>query len=120
MNGPYDFTSEQIDKVVDEKKLGNYALGRIKESGGSNLTVHWVGRSDTDLNKELKARLNLKYPKFKFSYADSKQAAFEKECRNYHDFGGKEALDNKIHPDRPDGMDKLKCPVSGCTELQPV
>ena len=117
MKGPYDFTAEQIDKVVAEKRIGNYALGKVGATNDVNLSVSWVGRSDTDLNKELKARLDLKHPKFKFSYADSKQAAFEKECRNFHDFGGKKALDNKIHPDRPDGMARLKCPVPNCTEL---
>jgi hypothetical protein len=117
MKGPYDFTSEQIDKLVEDEKLGNYALGKVDESDGL-LVVSWVGRSDTDLKKELKARLDMKYPKFKYSYADSKKAAFEKECRNYHDFGGKKLLANKIHPDRPDGMDDLECPVAGCTELQ--
>lgn len=39
----------------------------------------------------------------------SAKAAFEKECHNYHDFGGKEKLDNTIHPDRPAGSG-WKCP----------
>ena len=44
-----------------------------------------------------------KYEKFKYSYADTPKDAFEKECRNYHDFGGSEDLDNDVHPDRPEG-----------------
>ena len=42
----------------------------------------------------------------------AQKAAFEKECRNFHDFGGVEKLDNDIHPDRPDGA-AWKCPVCG-------
>ncbi len=53
---------------------------------------------------------NNKYKHFKFSYATSPKAAFEKECKNYHDFGGSEKLDNKQHPERPDGTN-WECPV---------
>ena len=38
------------------------------------------------------------YTRFAFSYARSAEAAFEKECRNYHDFGGSDSLDNEAHP----------------------
>ena len=38
------------------------------------------------------------YTCFAFSYARSAEAAFEKECRNYHDFGGSDGLDNETHP----------------------
>jgi hypothetical protein len=42
------------------------------------------------------------YTRFAFSYARSAEAAFEKESRNYHDFGGSDVLDNeappRIHP----------------------
>ena len=38
------------------------------------------------------------YTCFAFSYARSAEAAFEKECRNYHDFGGSDGLDNEAHP----------------------
>ena len=38
------------------------------------------------------------YTRFAFSYARSAEAAFEKECRNYHDFGGSDGLDNEGHP----------------------
>lgn len=38
------------------------------------------------------------YTRFAYSYAASAQAAFEKECRNYHDFGASEGLDNEVHP----------------------
>jgi hypothetical protein len=38
------------------------------------------------------------YTSFAYSYARSAEAAFEKECRNYHDFGGSDGLDNEAHP----------------------
>jgi hypothetical protein len=38
------------------------------------------------------------YTRFAYSYAASADAAFEKECRNYHDFGGTDGLDNPVHP----------------------
>ncbi len=62
---------------------------------------------------DVKARLRGwvgKYKRFKFSYASSAKDAFEKECRNYHDFGEDKGLDNKVHPRRPDNA-KWKCPV---------
>lgn len=108
MQGPYDFTSKKIDEVVTKTSPGNYALGYTKDN--STFVVQYVGRSDTGVNQELKARLNSKYKKFKYSYATSPKAAFEKECRNYHDFGGSERLDNKYHPDRPSGTN-WKCPI---------
>ena len=108
MEGPFNFDSGTIDRVITRTSLGNYALGRTKEDG--TFIVHYVGRSDTDLKQELKARLEKGHPKFKYSYATSPKAAFEKECKNYHDFGGKDRLENDVHPARPDSS-SWKCPV---------
>jgi hypothetical protein len=38
------------------------------------------------------------YTRFAYSYAPSAQAAFEKEWRNYDDFGGSDGLDNAAPP----------------------
>jgi len=108
MEGPYVFSSSEIDKVVTRTSPGNYALGYTKDD--DTFIVQYVGRSDSDVNQELKARLASKYKKFKYSYASSPKAAFEKECHNYHDFGGSEKLDNEIHPSRPADTN-WKCPV---------
>ncbi len=67
MKGPYDFTSAKIDEIVTETSAGNYALGRTNDEG--KLLVRYVGRSDSDVNAELKNRLDRGYKKFKFSYA---------------------------------------------------
>lgn len=110
MNGPFSFTSEKIDQNVTKTSPGNYALGYITQK--KEFIVTYVGRSDVDLNQELKNRLEPKYKEFMYSYATSPQAAFKKECRTYHDSGGKINLDNEKHPDRPDGT-YWKCPVCG-------
>ena len=44
--------------------------------------------------------VNGSYTRFAYSYAPSAEAAFERECRNYDDFGGSGELDNEAHPVR--------------------
>ena len=106
MQGPYPLNRERINEVVTRTSPGNYALGR---SDDDTFYVKYVGRADSDVKARLKEHLSDGYSHFKFSYATSPKAAFEKECRNYHDFGESKKLDNKIHPDRPDGSG-WKCP----------
>ena len=106
MQGSYELTEDKIDEVVTRISVGNYALGH---KDGDTFKVKYVGRSDNDLNDRLKDWIG-DYRRFKYSYASSPKAAFEKECQNYHDFGGKKKLDNSLHPDRPDGS-KWECPV---------
>lgn len=109
MKGSYELTTEKIDDAVTKESLGNYALGYIRDK---TFYVKYVGRSDNNLNARLKEHVGEKdsYKRFKYSYATSPKAAFEKECKNYHDFGESEILDNEQHPDRPDDSD-WKCPV---------
>ena len=111
MEGAYELTNDSIDAHVTRTSCGNYALGHDTPS---QFTVSYVGRSDDDVNFRLKQWVGKKssYTHFKFSYATSPKAAFEKECKNYHDFGGSEKLDNEKHPERADGTD-WKCPVCG-------
>ena len=113
MTGPYVLTAEEIDRVVTRKSPGNYALGYTVPSGLFVLT--YVGRSDSDLNQELKATVTRTYQEFKYSYAYNLKHGFEKECRNYHDFGRNRKLLNNSHPSRPDGSDWHcpKCRVFG-------
>jgi len=106
MSGSYELTEQKIDEVVTKTSAGNYALGYIKEE---SFIVKYVGKSDTDVNERLKDWVK-KYKRFKYSYASSPKEAFEKECRNFHDFGGIPSLDNKKHPDRPANTD-WKCPA---------
>ena len=109
MNGVYELTTEKIDEVINRKSAGNYALGENKPDG---FYVSYVGRSDTDVNERLKKWVREKsdkYKHFKFSYASSPKAAFEKECKNYHEFCENESSDNDIHPQRPDNTN-WECP----------
>jgi hypothetical protein len=115
-NGPFEFDDETIESEVEEDKLGNYALGYESESDKGVIPIY-VGRSDTDLRRELKASLSTKSQTrkiFKFCYSASAKLAFEKECKNYHDF--RKQLENEIHSRRPEGT-KYRCPVTTCKEL---
>lgn len=103
---------KEIDEKVS-KKLGNYALGHVEDG---KFVEKYIGRSDDDLNARLHDWIG-KYPKFKFSHkANTRKEAFIKECKNFHDFGGTQKLDNTRHPDRPTGYDKntLPCSKQGC------
>jgi hypothetical protein len=44
------------------------------------------------------AAMESSYTRFAYSYAPSAEAAFEKECQNYDDFGGSGGLDNSARP----------------------
>lgn len=44
------------------------------------------------------ANAETSYTRFAYSYAPSAEAAFERECRNYDDFGGSRGLDNETPP----------------------
>lgn len=110
MVGPFPLNEKEIDLQIKRGVPGNYAYGYLNDE--ERFLVQYVGRSDEDLNARIKHGVG-HYKMFKYSYASNMQEAFEKECRNYHDFGGDEGiLDNKIHPDRPDGTN-YRCPV--CT-----
>jgi hypothetical protein len=114
MKGPYDLTTQKIDEIITQTSAGNYALGYVSDS---TFYVKYVGRSDDDVNERLKKWVGKKskYKKFKISLATSPKVAFEKECKNYHDFGGSEKLDNEKHPERPDNAD-WKCPMCNTFE----
>lgn len=114
----YNLTYDEIDRLVLENSIGNYAYGYLNDKGV--FIVCYIGRSDTDLKErikhgieDMKANPNCRYERFKFSYADSIQEAYEKECQNYHDFGGEEGyLRNKEHPAKPDRYEGT-CPICG-------
>ena len=114
----YNLTYDEIDRLVLENSIGNYAYGYLNDKGV--FIVCYVGRSDSDLKErikhgieDMKADPTCRYERFKFSYANSIQEAYEKECRNYHDFGGEEGyLRNKEHPAKPDRYEGT-CPICG-------
>ena len=58
------------------------------------------------------SRVDSAYSRFVFSYAGSSKAAFDNECRDYHDFGGRDGLDNERHPVPPPGS-LWECVIHG-------
>lgn len=112
MLGPYPLTQDDINLRIPDKRIGNYAYGFINERGA--FVVQYVGRSDNDLKIRIQHGIG-SYKLYKYSLAKSVKEAFEKECRNYHDFGGNAKLDNLIHPAKPEGTE-YTCTVKGCKE----
>ncbi len=109
--GPHKFTQENINVHVATKGIGVYALDNTTDG---KFKVSYVGRSDNDLPGRLAKHLGKGYQYFKYGYFDSTKAAFECECRIYHDF---DPPDNDIHPDAPDGT-SYTCPVDGCSRAK--
>jgi hypothetical protein len=105
--GYYAFNQDNIDAFVATKGAGVYALDRTT---AGEFKVSYVGRSDDDLPGRLKQHLSKGYAYFKYAYFPSAQAAYERECRIYHDFN---PPDNIIHPDAPNGSN-CTCPVASC------
>jgi hypothetical protein len=68
--------------------------------------IAYTGRSDTDLAARLGGWVGI-YSQFKFGLSPSAEAAFEKECRLYHDFA---PPDTKLHPARPSNSNAT-CPL---------
>jgi hypothetical protein len=112
MRGPYYLNPETVDREVRGKTAGNYAIGYCKDNGA--FVVRYVGRSDSDLNSELKSHEADMSTRFKWRPADSAKSAFDFECKNFHDFGGYDNLENESHPEPPSGMSWI-CPF--CKEL---
>jgi hypothetical protein len=98
LSGPYSLTSVGIDNAVTQKSPGVYALGKL-DTSDNKFAIHYVGRSEDDLNDRLKKHVQEWYPQFKAAYASSPKSAFEMECELYHDYGIHG--DNKVHPARP-------------------
>ncbi|MBA7712289.1 hypothetical protein ES703_121261 [subsurface metagenome] len=111
LRGSFPLTETGIDNEVTKTSPGAYVLGYLSSS--RTFIVRYVGRADEDIKERLKKWIGKKnYKRFKYGYFFSPKAAFEKECRLYHDFGGKAKLDNDIHPARPENTN-WECPV--CT-----
>jgi hypothetical protein len=103
LTGPHALTKKTIDEVVTETSAGVYALGFNDTT--NTFFIDYVGRSDNDVNNRLH-EWEGKYEQFKFDYFPSAKAAFEKECKLFHDF---EPPGNTTHPDRPEDTNWI-CP----------
>ncbi len=124
MRGPFVLTDDEVNRRVEDGRIGNYAYGYVDERDGRQVfVVRYVGRSATNLRDEIKNRHKSddKFTKedcefFKFSYADTEREAYEKECQNFHDFGGEESLLNEVHPAKPNEDGSYHCPIEGCNK----
>lgn len=105
LKGSFALNRIQVDVQVAAVSPGIFALGE-RSADGTKFKVKRVGRSDGDVNRRLHEYIG-RYPHFKFDYAPSSAAAFERECVLYHQFA---ILDNKIHPTRPSGT-LWRCPM---------
>lgn len=103
LNGPYNLTSTGIAANVTRTSPGAYALGELKDG---TFHIHYVGRADDDVAGRLGDHVSKWYPHFKFGYFNNSKAAFEAECRLYHDF---DPPDNKVHPAKP-ANSNYSCP----------
>ncbi len=112
MDGPFDLKDEVIEKEVSAYLVGNYALGFLSKNG--KFVVKVVGRSDENLQDGIKTARE-KYAgniflrlfgagvpnKFKYSFANTVDAAYQVECRLFETFGGTEKLLNEQKPSAP-------------------
>lgn len=126
MDGPFKLDAPTVRQTVRGGLPGNFALGRL--DGEKRFAVQYVGRHDADVLDGLMKALRAGVGKpgltarlfghdrsanaFKFSYAADQRAAFEKQCRNYHDFNASGQLENSTHPAAPSGSG-LTCPSCG-------
>ena len=112
LSGPYPLDWHNVDEHV-AAAIGAYALGYVNEQNA--FVVRYVGRSDGNLNVTLRRRVG-SYKSFKFRHFDTRNEAFERECRMFHDFGGVGSLDNDVHPARPPDTN-MNCPNMNCSAL---
>ena len=109
--GPFELKSSTIDKKVPKGIVGNFLLGESNHEN-NGFSVLSIGRSDIDLNEELKKYVG-DYKHFQFSYAFSKYDAFYLECTHYHIFKELAAnVKDREHPEVPEDCNWF-CPVCG-------
>jgi len=103
--------SYQLDRVTVEKFVPSGSIGNYLLYDGTS-RIRYVGRSDTDLQKRLLGHVDEPpYKYFKSSYVASPEEAFYKECEQYHECLASGFLLNKNHPDCPENMPHLCCPI---------
>lgn len=108
----HPYTSNSIKMwVSDDIKKGNYRIGVIVDGW---FNVCYVGRA-TDQTLQSRMLQHQEYEDdiyyFDFNAADTDKQAIEKECIDFHTFGGDDWLDNEYHPALPEGME---CPWEEC------
>ena len=115
---PNELSNDEIDVQGVKNKPSVYLLIRREK-----YAIHYyVGRSD-ELKRRLKEHVrDGDYDEFKYRYCKNSTEAYERECELYHAYQAycqeqpNVFLDNDIHPRKPKGKKKLKCPWPECEE----
>ena len=105
---PYELSKKEIVRNVARNLIGYYWLGWLDHT--DTFVRKYIGRADKRrLRERLLDQLKRKggrHTHFEFFPTLSILEAYRMECRGYH-FAVN--LDNKIHPDAPDGL-CYRCP----------
>ncbi len=126
MDGPHKLEEKIILKEIIQPMPGSFALGHL--GADRSFEVLYVGYAEKTVQETLLHCLKKRVGQgglmdkltgknqinaFKYSYANSLEACFQKTCKNFHDFGGSKKLNNKNHPKPPKGSDWA---CNRCTE----
>lgn len=113
---PYDLSSG----MRGPRRLDEASAGRIPTGPGAYLLsqngrdVCYVGRA-VNLRQRLRAHLaEGTYSFFWFKETETDNGTFFVECREFHRYGKRSSLDNKIHPAIPSGTNLPPCSEKGC------
>ena len=106
LEGPYQLQRDTVDQWVSRASPGTYAMG---ESDPEGFHIRYIGRSDSDVAVRIRELVGF-YPEFQFAYFNTANAAFEKECQLFHEFG--KSLDTRLHPSRS-AYSNWRCPYCG-------
>lgn len=106
--GPYLLNKEGIDYnvILFGEDVGVYVLGNTGRDGV--FRIEHVGRAAKNLVRKLYEHEGI-YKEFKFKFFVSEKAAFEFECKIFHQL---KPRDTFKHPLRPAGS-RSGCPVCG-------
>lgn len=101
--GPHPLRLDTVKELVILASPGAYVLG---DTEAGRFHPRCVGRSEFDVATRIRDFVGF-YSEFKFAYCDSARAAFERECRLYHEFAS--SLESSLHPSRQIYSD-WRCP----------
>ena len=108
--------NEENFESIPDTQFGNFAFGYINRK--SRFVPNFVGHSNNNLKDEMKAVSHQKkqegkrYTHFKFEAARDRAHAYEKECKNYHDYKfRKDGTTSQLESMHPTGG---TCPIGGC------
>lgn len=109
--GPYRLAYDEITSTIPRVAPGAFVLGHKGPDG--RFYVDFIGRADRDIRDKLLQFIGAG-SLFKYRCTSSAEAAFEAECELFHDF---KPPGNRMHPDRPAGVN-WECPRCRFFRLQ--